>query len=91
MKHKEREWYTCDRCGAYIKNAPSSLPKIPLRRTKLLNLSTHTVSLANYMASLEPVLENVWSMDIDEYYRDKEKHYHLCGKCKKEFERWIKN
>lgn len=90
MKHK-KEWYTCDRCGEYIKNTPLSLPTIPLRNTRMLDMTTHTVSLANYMANLKPVLENVYSMDIVEYYDYKAKHYHLCGKCRKEFERWIKN
>ncbi len=92
MRHiEEREWYTCDRCGEYIKDVPSSLPILPFRRTKLTNLSTTTASLDKYLENLEPVLENVWSMDIIEYYFNKEKHYHLCGKCRKEFERWIKN
>ena len=91
MKHEKEEWYTCDRCGEYIKNVPSSLLKIPFRRTKIINIDTCIASPDNYISGMKPILENVYSMDIVEYYEYKKNHYHLCGKCRKEFDRWIKN
>lgn len=91
MKHKKEEWYTCDRCGAYIKNVPSLLPKIPFTRTELIDIKTCTASIDRYLSGPKPMLENVCSMDIVEYYKCKEKRYNLCGKCRKEFKRWIKN
>ena len=94
MRH-EKEWYTCDRCGKYIKSVSQSLSQTPSIRKKYIKLAdilTHKIFPKNYIGDdLKTVLPEVFSMDIIEYYDCEEKHYHLCGKCRKEFERWIKN
>ena len=93
MKHKEREWYTCDRCGAYIADIPSRLSLLQGKRKEMrkADFFTSTVTPKNYITDIKPVLPDVLDMDIVEYYESKKNHYHLCGKCRKDFEEWLKN
>ena len=93
MKHEKKEWYTCDRCGANIVDIPSNLCLTPFKRKEMVKVDfqTNTVTRENYITDIKPILPDTLVMDIVEYYNCETKHYHLCGKCRKEFERWIKN
>lgn len=96
MEHERQTWYTCDKCGEYIgvDEVPSLLSKMSYQRKKILekaDIYTHTVSPKNCLADITPILPEIQVMEITEYYDCEHKHYHLCGKCRKEFERWIKS
>lgn len=96
MKH-EKEWHTCDRCGAEIK-----IPKktwcdfsFPLTRRiqfdKPVKLSTQIYEIKKMMGRLETKLDPIDSFEFVEYYDKKTKDFDLCPKCRKDFERFMKN
>lgn len=93
MKHIQKEWYTCDRCGGKIKSIPSNVIGNIFKRfefsdpTEIMML---TADKAGYVSDAKLILPNVYSAEIIEYYIEKRKHIHLCGKCRKEFERFMK-
>lgn len=93
MKH-EREWYTCDRCGKDFDKVPKDVfGKIISRAWNgtPAELTMITAEHNGYVSDENLVAENVVSAQIIEYYDDKRKEIHLCGKCRKDFERFIRN
>lgn len=88
MKH-EKEWYTCDRCGEEIKN--------------ICGLATHKVKISKneyevirkdesgYITGTEFESPGVLSMEIAKFYSSNSKRIQLCRKCRKEFERFMRN
>lgn len=98
MKH-QKEWCTCDRCGAEIK-----IPKEKkwydritphLREMKLkkpVNLEVHETSIRQNIVLPEPELNQIDSIRIKEYYGDELlKGIDLCPKCRRDFERFMRN
>lgn len=78
MKH-QKEWHTCDRCGAEIKFKP---------RQQLQYVPCGTYS--------EPVARFTEDEISCELYKTRfcgklKKTYELCPKCRKDFERFMRN
>lgn len=94
MKH-EKEWYTCDRCGVIINMSMRNVgTHIPFRRKKIYKhakLETVIVDKNGYIAKEELMLPDNVVVEIHEYYEENRKTIHLCGKCRKEFERFMGN
>ncbi len=95
MIHK-KEWYTCDRCGAEIENlvddVVSCLPEevqktIP--REDYLKISSGEVDIS----MVNPKFNNdeTETITIRQVFLKKDEIIHLCHKCKKDFERFMKN
>jgi hypothetical protein len=95
MKH-QKEWYTCDRCGAEIEK-----PKIwydrmfPYLRTVNLKrpMCFKEISAEIEQGRIEPVIsrDGIDSIILDEYYCTKTKQIDLCPKCRKDFEEFMRN
>lgn len=93
MKHDEKEWYTCDRCGKEINNIPSNKIGRAFRRIKScepVEMMMLTADRSGYVSDSKLIMPNVYSVEIIEYYEKKRKHIHLCGKCRKAFEQFMK-
>lgn len=97
MKH-EKEWYTCDRCGEEIKDdihAWKSPVKHILRRYKTSEyIQIISSTKHGYVNGTEPDLSElpeVVSVEIICGYDKKNETIHLCGKCRKSFEQFMKN
>lgn len=96
MKHEKKEWYTCDRCGAEINGTPSNVIQSwrnIIRRSILKPSELHalTADKNGYVSKTELLLPDVVSAEIVEYYDGKTKEVHLCGKCRKAFEKFLRN
>lgn len=96
MKH-EKEWYTCDRCGEEIKediHAWKRTTERILRRYKAPEYMQIISSIPyGYASRIEPDLSElpeVVSAEIIRGYNKKNETIHLCGKCRKAFERFMK-
>lgn len=95
MKH-QKEWRTCDRCGAEIEK-----PKIwytrgfPCFRTANLKrpMSFKEIFTEIEQGRIEPIVneDGIQNITLCEYYRTKEKQIDLCPKCRRDFERFMKN
>lgn len=94
MKH-EKEWYTCDRCGREI----GDRFKIPTGAgfirgfwktfCKPAELETITAEKSGYITDKRLIAPEIVGVDITEYYNEKRRTIHLCGKCRKAFERFF--
>lgn len=93
MKHEKKEWYTCDRCGNIIKETPSGagrkhiLHRIICKPTELEML---TANRFGYITDTNLISPEIVSVEITESYTEHRKQIHLCGKCRKEFEKFLK-
>lgn len=91
MKHK-KEWITCDRCGKEI----DRLPKFATRVSRLIIPEaelklTYEKPEISYIADKHKITNNTFSVEIvSTTYKDS-KEFHLCPKCRKEFERFMRN
>lgn len=95
MKH-QKEWYTCDRCGAEIEK-----PKIwydrmfpYLRNVNLKRPMCFKEIFAEIeQGRIEPVIsrDGIDSIILDEYYCTRTKQIDLCPKCRRDFERFMRN
>lgn len=96
MKHKN-EWITCDRCGNEIKENPKSLLDcICYAPRKWVELDTTTISGIDACVN-KAIKETesgsgskVLAMDISFTYRGQTTGLHLCPKCRKDFEKFMK-
>ena len=96
MKH-EKEWCTCDRCGAEIE-LPRKLfwslafPHISrVKFDKPVKLSAQVYEIGKMMGTLETKLDPVDSFELREFYRKRTKDFDLCPECRKAFEEFMKN
>ena len=78
MKH-EKEWYTCDRCGKEI--IPKRLEKVKFKK------------VGHYGEIVPDFDDNDMYLEIKNVrrYEFMERTYELCHKCRKDFERFMKN
>lgn len=93
MKH-EKEWYTCDRCGCEINKISTGAEFIRgfwSAFCKPAELHTITADKSGYVTNKRFIEQVIIGMDIVEYYNEKHRTIHLCGKCRKEFERFLRN
>lgn len=96
MKH-EKEWYTCDRCGCEIGDRfkiPTGAGFIKRFWKKFCNpteLQAITADKNGYVVNRSLIALDIVGVDITEYYGEKHRTIHLCGKCRKAFERFLRN
>lgn len=94
MKHEKKEWYTCDRCGKSIDEIPSNVIEKIFTRMEFgnfIDIKMLTATKSGYVSDVKLIAPDVYSAEICEYYNGKRKHIHLCGKCRKAFEEFMKN
>lgn len=96
MKH-EKEWYTCDRCGKEIKEDIHAWRRMAERILKRYKTPEYMQMISSakygYISRTEPdltVLPEVVSAEIIRGYDKENKTIHLCGKCRKAFEQFMK-
>ncbi len=94
MKH-ERVWYTCDRCGQEISEDIYAWKMFPGHFIKKIKASEEIAVISNesygYVCNQTHELPDIKAVSIVRGYHRKEKVIHLCGKCRKEFDRFMKN
>ena len=97
MKHEDT-YYTCDRCGENIgKKIPSERRGILSKRIKRLNMQNMadvefiSENIVGYVSNAYLVNHPMANTEIVESSETKTIHYHLCGKCRKDFEKFMKN
>lgn len=78
MKH-EREWHTCDRCGKEIIRYNEFYAHIKTKEINPLN--------ENNIYTAKDLAQQTFPMRIWE----KKCEYDLCPKCRKDFERYMRN
>lgn len=99
MKHEEsyhKEWCTCDRCGKEIRDIDTG--KIFSRfwqkinkNYKLSEFRMTSFERRGYISDSELITPEVVSVEITEGYLENRKTIHMCGKCRKEFARFMRN
>lgn len=90
MKH-EKEWYTCDRCGSEIKMMTERRTFLTRKVITSAEFSMRFANSAGYVSDTELVSPLLTGVQIKEICDVGYKEFHLCPKCRKEFERWMKN
>lgn len=94
MKH-EKEWYTCDRCGITIKKPLSNIFKMPQNMVAKVSIVEYFPQA--YIANLEKATARIGDMlcaesvEVGLYTDKKSVKYELCSKCRKGFERFMRN
>lgn len=95
MIHEEK-WYTCDRCGERIENLVEDvlncLPEevsVNIPRDDYLKIMSGESDISIVNAEFDG--EDTEAVTIRKRFLTKEDTIHLCGKCKREFERFMKN
>lgn len=94
MKHEKKEWYTCDRCSADIKEIPYAAGERHILRRSIFNPTELKMLIADrngYITDTQLISPEIVSVQIVEGYCEKQKKIHLCGKCRKAFEEFMKN
>lgn len=94
----KQELHICDRCGAEI-NIPKEKNRYDfitphLRRMKLkkpVSFREYVTNICQNIALPEPELNQIDSIRIKEYYCDEVTDIDLCPKCRKDFERFMRN
>lgn len=97
MKH-EKEWYTCDRCGEEIKEdihawergINSIFKRIPSYEYMKIRENMaygYIKDLNEDLTEMPPIV----AVEIITGYTRKDRTIHLCGKCRKEFEGFMRN
>lgn len=95
MKH-QKEWRTCDRCGAEIEKPKIWYDRIfPYLRTVNLKrpMCFKEIFAEIEQGRIEPVIsrDGIDSIILDEYYCTKTKQIDLCPKCRRDFEEFMRN
>lgn len=95
MIHQEK-WYTCDRCGERIENLVEDvlacLPEevsVQIPRDDYLKIIRGESDISIVTAEFDG--KDKETVTIRKVFLTKEDTIHLCGKCKREFERFMKN
>ena len=90
MEHK-REWITCDRCGCEIKEMPKKLQRIIRRTMSPAEYEIEYPKGLAYISNLEQITEDIMGVHIVEDVSVMKKTFDLCPKCRKDFERFMRN
>lgn len=97
MKH-QKEWRTCDRCGAEI-----IIPKEKkwydcitpyfreMKLKKPVSFDEYVTNIYQKIVLPEPKLSQIDSIRLKEYYVSEAESIDLCPKCRKDFERFMRN
>lgn len=94
MRH-DKEWYTCDRCGDEIKEDICAWKKA-CSYFQINNQSKKEIRVIENEPYLEELgvvkkLSSIDAITIMRGYQKKQRELHLCSKCRKEFERFMRN
>lgn len=90
----ERDNYTCQWCGMGIKEIPYAAGQRHILRRSIFNpteLKMLTADRYAYISDTQLISPEIVSTEIVEGYCEKQKTIHLCGKCRKAFEEFMKN
>lgn len=95
MIHEEK-WYTCDHCGERIENLvedvlnclPEEIKK-DIPRDDYLKIMSGESDSKIIKAEFDG--KETETLTICKRFLTKEQTIHLCGKCKREFERFMRN
>ena len=90
MIHK-KEWHTCDRCGEEINEVPSKKNILRRKLVRPSELKMMCDEKYGYVGNTELITDDVASVTIVECHDVKTNHFDLCPKCRKDFERFMKN
>ena len=90
MKH-EKEWHTCDRCGAEIDNIPIQQHILRKKIVSPTELKMMYDEKHGYIGDTQLITEDVVSVTIVETHNVKTRQFHLCPTCRQDFERFMKN
>ena len=90
MKH-EKEWYTCDRCGKEIDMLPSQQHILRRKIVRQIELEMMCDEKYGYVGNKDLITKDVVSVTIVETHDVKTRRFDLCPKCRKDFERFMKN
>lgn len=99
MEHKET-YRTCDRCGIKLQGDMSKIPLLDkriLKRIKLKKLEIDTKTAEPYSHIINSELHkiddenSIYDMELYVGYNTKRKRLDLCGECRKDFERFMRN
>ena len=90
MKH-EKEWHTCDRCGAEIDKMPERTGIFYRKFLSPAELEMIYSDKCGYVSDEYMVYENIMAVTIVESQSKNCKSFDLCPKCRKDFERFMKN
>lgn len=87
---REKKWRICDRCGAEIEKMPDFLNYLlPVKMPAHFRMKYFDKT--GYIANERLLKNKMLSATIVVSHERKSKTYDLCPKCRKEFERWMKN
>ena len=90
MKH-EKEWYTCDRCGKEIDQIPSQKHILRRKIVSPIELEMMCDEKYGYVCNKDLITKDVVSVTIVETHDVKTIRFDLCPKCRKDFERFMRN
>lgn len=91
MRHEEI-WYICDRCGEKIPYPCPTFPYGIFRCNKILNLKAKSYEARTYINEMNALLgTDLLEISTSSLYDIKENRIELCGKCRKDFEKFMKN
>ena len=89
-----KDYTTCDRCGKLIEQTPKQCRnrfiQYHLFGDRASKIISNNVDRSGYIAESDLIVPGVPSIRIVESYDSKTKEYDLCGKCRKDFEKFIK-
>lgn len=94
MKHEKKEWYTCDRCGAGIKEIPYAARQRHILRRSIFNpteLKMLTANRNGYISDTQLISPEIVSAEIVEGYCEEQRTIHLYGKHQKAFVEFMRN
>ena len=90
MKH-EKEWHTCDRCGTEIDKLTSQKQFLHKKIASPTELKMMCDEKYGYLGDTHLITEDVVSVTIVECHDVETRRFDLCPKCRKDFERFMKN
>lgn len=94
MKHESKTWYSCDRCGVKIDAVPSNViytHRVFRHFMKPCEFEALTAEKKVYISDAKIVTQDVLGVDFVASYDVGQKRIHLCGKCRKDFEGFMRN
>lgn len=89
MKHS-KEWHTCDRCGVKVKPIQEEqiFRFVHINRADLQMMYSEK---NGYVVGITPTSEENISVELVEDCVIRKAKFELCPKCRKEFERFMRN
>ena len=90
MKH-EKEWHTCDRCGEEIDKLPRQKHILRRKIVSPTELKMMCDEKYGYVGDTHLITDDVVSVTIVETHDVKTRRFDLCPRCRKDFERFMRN